>query len=160
MNQKQKVMKKLILSLVFVSGFSLAKAQDYNLDTSDAFGRALYEALLSAPRPEIYEGTGYLDHRSSMGALKNIFKDSGKSFSRIFGSLPSEFPGVAYEKEEEIQVKVGDYYKKAIEGHSYDSIVYYVNEDQFADSGRTVKVEREVLSCYSKFLGTTGRSST
>lgn len=84
-----------------------------------------------------------------MGALKSIFKDSGESFSRIFDNLPSEFPGITYSEESEIQVKIEEYYKKSIKGHSYDSIVYSVNESEIIIGGRVIKVVREKISCYN-----------
>jgi hypothetical protein len=96
-------MKNLILSIAFIFGSNLAHAQ-FQLDTSDSFEGLLSQAILEAPRPKAYDGMGYLDHSSSIGALKNIFSDSGESFSRIFDNLPSEFPGATYSEESEIQV--------------------------------------------------------
>ena len=79
----------------------------------------------------------------------SIFSDSGESFSRIFDNLPSEFPGATYSEESEIQVKVEDYYRKGIKGHSYDSITYDINESEIVNDGRIVKVEREVINCFN-----------
>lgn len=141
-------MKKLILALALISGLNSAQAQ-FQLDASDSFEGPLSQAILTAPRPKVYQGIGYLDHSSSIGDLKNIFSDSGKSFSRIFDNLPSEFPGATYSDESEIQVNVEDYYRKSIKGHSYDSIVYSVNEYEIVRDGRVIKVEREKISCYN-----------
>ena len=141
-------MKKLILALALISGLNSAQAQ-FQLDTSDAFEGPLSQAILGAPRPKVYDGIGYLDHNSSIGALENIFSDSGESFSRIFDNLPSEFPGVTYSEESEIQVKVEDYYRKSIEDHSYDSIEYSINKSEIVKDGRIVKVEREIINCFN-----------
>ena len=141
-------MTNLILLIAFIFGSNLAQAQ-FQLDTSDSFEGPLSQAILSAPRPKAYDGMGYLDHSSSIGALKNIFSDSGESFSRIFDNLPSEFPGVTYSEESEIQVKVEDYYRKSIKGHSYDSIEYSINESEIVNDGRIVKVERESINCFN-----------
>lgn len=141
-------MKKLILSIAFIFGLNLAQAQ-FQLDPSDSFEGPLSKAILEAPKPKAYDGIGYLDHRSSVGALKNIFSDSGESFSRIFDNLPSEFPGATYSEESEIQVKVEDYYRKAIKGHSYDSIEYAINKSEIVKDGRVIKVEREIINCFN-----------
>ena len=141
-------MKKLILALALISGLNSAQAQ-FQLDTSDAFEGPLSQAILGAPRPKVYDGIGYLNHNSSIGALENIFSDSGESFSRIFDNLPSEFPGATYSEESEIQVKVEDYYRKSIEGHSYDSIAYAINKSEILIDGRIVKVERETINCFN-----------
>ena len=141
-------MTNLILLIAFIFGSNLAQAQ-FQLDTSDSFEGPLSQAILSAPRPKAYDGMGYLDHSSSIGALKNIFSDSGESFFRIFDNLPSEFPGATYSEESEIQVKVEDYYRKSIKGHSYDSIAYAVNESEIVNDGRIVKVERETINCFN-----------
>ena len=141
-------MTNLILLIAFIFGSNLAQAQ-FQLDTSDSFEGPLSQAILSAPRPKAYDGMGYLDHSSSIGALKYIFSDSGESFSRIFDNLPSEFPGATYSEESEIQVKVEDYYRKSIEGHSYDSIAYAINESEILEDGRIVKVEREIINCFN-----------
>lgn len=141
-------MKKSILTIAFIFGSNLAQAQ-FQLDTSDSFEGPLSQAILSAPRPKAYDGMGYLDHSSSIGALKNIFSDSGESFSRIFDNLPSEFPGATYSEESEIQVKVEDYYRKSIEGHSYDSIQYAINKSEIVEDGRIIKVERESINCFN-----------
>ena len=141
-------MKKLILSLALISGLNSAQAQ-FQLDPSDSFEGPLSQAILRAPRPKVYDGIGYLNHNSSIGALENIFSDSGESFSRIFDNLPSEFPGVTYSEESEIQVKVEDYYRKSIEDHSYDSIEYSINKSEIVKDGRIVKVEREIINCFN-----------
>jgi len=141
-------MTNLILLIAFIFGSNLAQAQ-FQLDTSDSFEGPLSQAILSAPRPKAYDGIGYLDHSYSIGALKNIFSDSGESFSRIFDNLPSEFPGATYSEESEIQVKVEDYYRKSIEGHSYDSIAYAINKSEIVIDGRIVKVERETINCFN-----------
>jgi hypothetical protein len=149
MNQTTiKTMKKLILSIAFIFGSNLAQSQS-QLDTSDAFEGPLSQAILEAPRPKVYDGIGYLDHSSSIGALKSIFSDSGESFSRIFDNLPSEFPGATYSEESEIQVKVEDYFRKSIKGHSYDSIAYAINESEIVNDGKIVKVEREIINCFN-----------
>ena len=149
MNQTTiKIMKKLFLVLALISGLNSAQAQ-FRLDTSDAFEGPLSQAILGAPRPKVYDGIGYLDHSSSIGALKNIFSDSGESFSRIFDNLPSEFPGATYSEESKIQVKVEDYFRKSIKGHSYDSIAYAINESEIVEDGRIVKVEREIINCFN-----------
>jgi len=141
-------MTNLILLIAFIFGSNLAQAQ-FQLDTSDSFEGPLSQAILSAPRPKAYDGIGYLDHSYSIGALKNIFSDSGESFSRIFDNLPSEFPGATYSEESEIQVKVEDYYRKCIEGHSYDSIAYAINKSEIVIDGRIVKLERETINCFN-----------
>lgn len=141
-------MKKLILALALISGLNSAQAQ-FQLDLSDSFEGPLSQAILKASRPKAYDGIGYLNHNSSIGALKNIFGDSGESFSRIFDNLPAEFPGVTYSEESEIQVKAEDYYRKSIKDHSYDSISYSINESEIVKDGRIVKVEREVINCFN-----------
>ena len=141
-------MKKLILALALISGLNSAQAQ-FQLDHSDSFEGPLSQAILRAPRPKAYDGIGYLYHNSSIGALENIFSDSGESFSRIFDNLPLEFPGATYSEESEIQVKVEDYYRKSIKGHSYDSIAYAINESEIINDGRIVKVEREIINCFN-----------
>ena len=149
MNQTTiKIMKKLFLALALISGLNSAQAQ-FRLDTSDAFEGPLSQAILGSPRPKVYDGIGYLDHSSSIGSLKNIFSDSGESFSRIFDNLPSEFPGATYSEESKIQVKVEDYYRKSIKGHSYDSITYAINESEIVKDGKIVKVEREIINCFN-----------
>ncbi len=142
-------MKKFALTFVLISGLNSAQAQDFKLDPSDAFEGPLSQAILGAPRPKVYDGIGYLDHSSSIGALKNIFSDSGESFSRIFDNLPSEFPGVTYSEESKIQVKAKDYYRKGIEGHSYDSIAYAINKSEIVKDGKIVKVKREIINCFN-----------
>ena len=142
-------MKNPILSLAFILSLNLAQAQDFKLDTSDAFEGPLSEAIKDAPRPKVYNGVGYLDHSSSKGLLKSIFEDSGESFSRIFDNLPSEFPGITYSEESEIRVKVEDYYRKSIKDHSYDSISYGINKSEIVKNGRIVKVEREIINCFN-----------
>lgn len=145
--QKTSIMKKLfILALALISGLNSAQAQ---LDPSDSFEGPLSRAILGAPRPKAYGGIGYLNHNSSIGALENIFSDSGESFSRIFDNLPSEFPGVTYAYESKIQVKAEDYFRKGIEGNSYDSIEYAINKSEIVEDGRVVKVEREIINCFS-----------
>lgn len=148
MNQITNTMKKLILAFALISGLNSAQAQ-FQLDPSDSFEGPLSRAILGAPRPKAYGGIGYLNHNSSIGALENIFSDSGESFSRIFDNLPSEFPGVTYSEESKIRVKADDYYRKCIEGHSYDSIEYAINKSEIVEDGRVVKVEREIINCFS-----------
>lgn len=145
-------MKKLILSLALILGLNSAQAQDLALNPNDSFEGPLAKAILlhlQTSKPKPYEGMGY-DHRSSIGVLETIFEDSGESFSRIFDNLPSEFPGVKYANEPAIKVKPEDYFKKAIKGHSYDSIRYFAQEPyEMVDGGRVIKVERESINCFN-----------
>lgn len=147
MNQKTtKIMKKSILSLAFIFSLNLAQAQDFKLDTSDAFEGPLAKLIKDAPRPKVYDGTGEFDHSYSVGKLENIFNDNGASFESIFSQMSSEFPGVILQSNQGYigNISLEEYFIKEIKGHSYDSISYSIDKSILSED-----IEYEGISFYN-----------
>jgi hypothetical protein len=142
-------MKKLILALVLISGLNSAQAQR-QLDTTDFLEGHLAQVAKDAPRSEVFTGSGKLNHRSSIGKLKNIFNDSGVTFEEIFGQISSEFPGVVYADDMSVPyIKLENYFIENIKDHVYDSLRYSKEAPKYIQkNGRSILVERESIDCY------------
>jgi hypothetical protein len=144
------IMKKLILTIAIILGSNLSQAQS-QLDTTDLFEGLVYQALKGMPKDSIYEIDGGFNHKSSIGKLKTILEDSGKSFREIFDTMPEKFPGATVFIDGSYQkVKLKNYYEKFIKDHSYDSIKYSIDEPYYTKSNsKVVRVERESIDFYN-----------
>jgi hypothetical protein len=120
-------MKKLILTIAIILGSNLTQAQNPNLDTTDLYESLLAETIKKFKEEfgnfkEPYAGVG-LDHRSSIGKLKNLFSDSGKTYREITDSLSPEFPGIFINSYygKDTMLTIDQYFEKYIKNKSLKS---------------------------------------